>query len=417
MVKKTTELFCDFCGKDRASVEKLIAGANVNICNECVKLCDQILGDQKEKDKVEPKKLQNLNPHEIRKYLDEHVIGQDHAKMVISVAVTNHYKRVFNQPKNLELEKSNVLLIGPTGTGKTLLARTIARYCEVPFTIADATTLTEAGYVGDDVESVIAKLLDKANYDVDKAERGIIFLDEIDKIARKGENISITRDVSGEGVQQALLKLIEGTIVRVPPQGGRKHPNAEMIEVDTTNILFICSGAFIGIEDILKNKSDHTNIGFQSKLKKLELTSELYKKLDQSDLTKFGLIPEFIGRLSTIGVLNELTHEELVKIISEPKHSIEKQYQWLFEVDGIELKLPIDAKKAIAAKAEKLGTFARGLRQIIEKALLPWQYNAKQLATEGVTELVIRPDTIDKEADPVIIREDSTKAQRRQVEN
>ncbi len=417
MVKKTTELFCDFCGKDRASVEKLIAGANVNICNECVKLCDQILGDQKEKDKVEPKKLQNLNPHEIRKYLDEHVIGQDHAKMVISVAVTNHYKRVFNQPKNLELEKSNVLLIGPTGTGKTLLARTIARYCEVPFTIADATTLTEAGYVGDDVESVIAKLLDKANYDVDKAERGIIFLDEIDKIARKGENISITRDVSGEGVQQALLKLIEGTVVRVPPQGGRKHPNQEMIEVDTSNILFICSGAFIGIEDILKNKSDHTNIGFQSKLKKLELTSELYKKLDQSDLTKFGLIPEFIGRLSTIGVLNELTHEELVKIISEPKHSIEKQYQWLFEVDGIELKLPIDAKKAIAAKAEKLGTFARGLRQIIEKALLPWQYNAKQLATEGVTELVIRPDTIDKEADPVIIREDSTKAQRRQVEN
>jgi ATP-dependent Clp protease ATP-binding subunit ClpX len=417
MVKKTTELFCDFCGKDRASVEKLIAGANVNICNECVKLCDQILGDQKEKDKVQPKKLQNLNPHEIRKYLDEHVIGQDHAKMVISVAVTNHYKRVFNQPKNLELEKSNVLLIGPTGTGKTLLARTIARYCEVPFTIADATTLTEAGYVGDDVESVIAKLLDKANYDVDKAERGIIFLDEIDKIARKGENISITRDVSGEGVQQALLKLIEGTVVRVPPQGGRKHPNQEMIEVDTSNILFICSGAFIGIEDILKNKSDHTNIGFQSKLKKLELTSELYKKLDQSDLTKFGLIPEFIGRLSTIGVLNELTHEELVKIISEPKHSIEKQYQWLFKVDGIELKLPIDAKKAIAAKAEKLGTFARGLRQIIEKALLPWQYNAKQLATEGVTELVIRPDTIDKEADPVIIREDSTKAQRRQVEN
>ncbi len=417
MVKKTTELFCDFCGKDRASVEKLIAGANVNICIECVKLCDQILDDQKEKDKVEPKKLQNLNPHEIRKYLDEHVIGQDHAKMVISVAVTNHYKRVFNQPKNLELEKSNVLLIGPTGTGKTLLARTIARYCEVPFTIADATTLTEAGYVGDDVESVIAKLLDKANYDVAKAERGIIFLDEIDKIARKGENISITRDVSGEGVQQALLKLIEGTVVRVPPQGGRKHPNQEMIEVDKSNILFICSGAFIGIEDILKNKSDHTNIGFQSKLKKLELTSELYKKLDQSDLTKFGLIPEFIGRLSTIGVLNELTHEELVKIISEPKHSIEKQYQWLFEVDGIELKLPIDAKKAIAAKAEKLGTFARGLRQIIEKALLPWQYNAKQLATEGVTELVIRPDTIDKEADPVIIREDSTKAQRRQVEN
>ena len=411
MAKSTTDLFCDFCGKDRAHVEKLIAGANVNICNECVKLCDQILGDQKEKDKVQPKKLQNLNPHEIRKYLDEHVIGQDHAKMVISVAVTNHYKRVFNQPKNLELEKSNVLLIGPTGTGKTLLARTIARYCEVPFTIADATTLTEAGYVGDDVESVIAKLLDKANYDVTRAQQGIIFLDEVDKIARKSENVSITRDVSGEGVQQALLKLIEGTIVRVPPQGGRKHPNAEMIEVDTTNILFIC------IEDILKNKSDHTNIGFQSKLKKLELTSELYKKLDQSDLTKFGLIPEFIGRLSTIGVLNELTHEELVKIISEPKHSIEKQYQWLFEVDGIELKLPIDAKKAIAAKAEKLGTFARGLRQIIEKALLPWQYNAKQLVAEGVTELVIRPETIDKGTDPVIIREDSTKTNRRKVEN
>ena len=416
MVKKTTELFCDFCGKDRASVEKLIAGANVNICNECVKLCDQILGDQKEKPREESK-LQDLDPHKIREHLDQHVIGQDHAKMVISVAVAEHYKRVYKPPKNLELEKSNVLLVGPTGTGKTLLAKTIARYLDVPFTIADATTLTEAGYVGDDVESVIAKLLDKANYDVDKAERGIIFLDEIDKIARKGENISITRDVSGEGVQQALLKLIEGTIVRVPPQGGRKHPNAEMIEVDTTNILFICSGAFIGIEDILKNKSDHTNIGFQSKLKKLELTSELYKKLDQSDLTKFGLIPEFIGRLSTIGVLNELTHEELVKIISEPKHSIEKQYQWLFEVDGIELKLPIDAKKAIAAKAEKLGTFARGLRQIIEKVLLPWQYNAKQLVAEGVTELVIRPETIDKGTDPVIIREDSTKTNRRKVEN
>ncbi len=416
MAKSTTDLFCDFCGKDRAHVEKLIAGANVNICNECVKLCDQILGDQKEKPREESK-LQDLDPHKIREHLDQHVIGQDHAKMVISVAVAEHYKRVYKPPKNLELEKSNVLLVGPTGTGKTLLAKTIARYLDVPFTIADATTLTEAGYVGDDVESVIAKLLDKSDYDVTRAQQGIIFLDEVDKIARKSENVSITRDVSGEGVQQALLKLIEGTIVRVPPQGGRKHPNAEMIEVDTTNILFICSGAFIGIEDILKNKSDHTNIGFQSKLKKLELTSELYKKLDQSDLTKFGLIPEFIGRLSTIGVLNELTHEELVKIISEPKHSIEKQYQWLFEVDGIELKLPIDAKKAIAAKAEKLGTFARGLRQIIEKALLPWQYNAKQLATEGVTELVIRPDTIDKEADPVIIREDSTKAQRRQVEN
>jgi ATP-dependent Clp protease ATP-binding subunit ClpX len=416
MAKSTTDLFCDFCGKDRAHVEKLIAGANVNICNECVKLCDQILGDQKEKHREESK-LQDLDPHKIREHLDQHVIGQDHAKMVISVAVAEHYKRVYKPPKNLELEKSNVLLVGPTGTGKTLLAKTIARYLDVPFTIADATTLTEAGYVGDDVESVIAKLLDKSDYDVTRAQQGIIFLDEVDKIARKSENVSITRDVSGEGVQQALLKLIEGTIVRVPPQGGRKHPNAEMIEVDTTNILFICSGTFIGIEDILKNKSDHTSIGFQSRLKKLTIASELYEKLDQNDLTKFGLIPEFIGRLSTIGILNELTQDELVRIISEPKHSIEKQYQWSFKIDGIELKLPIDAKKAIAIKAEKLGTFARGLRQIIEKALLPWQYNAKQLVAEGVTELVIRPETIDKGTDPVIIREDSTKTNRRKVEN
>tara|TARA_Y100000310_G_scaffold343436_1_gene451044 strand:- start:339 stop:1586 length:1248 start_codon:yes stop_codon:yes gene_type:complete len=415
MVKKTTELLCDFCGKDRAQVEKLIAGANVSICNECVKLCDQILEDQK--DKTQPKKLNSIDPHDVKHFLDEHVIGQEHAKMVISVAVAEHYKRVFNNPKNLELEKSNVLLIGPTGTGKTLLARVVAKYCDVPFTIADATTLTEAGYVGDDVESVIAKLLDKADYDVTRAQQGIIFLDEIDKIARKSENVSITRDVSGEGVQQALLKLIEGTIVRVPPQGGRKHPNAEMIEIDTSNILFICSGAFIGIEDILKNKSDHTSIGFNSKLKKLALTSELYDKLDQNDLTKYGLIPEFIGRLSTIGILRELTQEELVKIISEPKHSIEKQYKWSFQVDGIELKIPIDAKKSIAVKAEKLGTFARGLRQIIEKALLPWQYNSKQLSSEGVIELVIRPETIDNGTDPVIIREDSTKAQRKQVKN
>ena len=417
MAKKTKELHCDFCGKDRSDVEKLIAGANVNICNECVKLCDQILEDQTEKESKPKRTLQSLNPHKIKKFLDEHVIGQEHAKMVMSVAVANHYKRIYNKPADIDIEKSNVLLIGPTGTGKTLLAKTIAKYCDVPFTIADATTLTEAGYVGDDVESVIAKLLDKSDYDVAKAEQGIIFLDEIDKIARKSENVSITRDVSGEGVQQALLKLIEGTVVRVPPQGGRKHPNQEMIDVDTTNILFICSGAFVGIEDILKNKSDQTNIGFNAGLKKLSKTSELYEKLDQTDLTKFGLIPEFIGRLSTIGILGELTQDELVKIISEPKNAIEKQFQWLFEQDGLELKIPIDAKKAIAKKASELGTYARGLRQIIEKTMLPWQYNARQLAEEGVTELVIRPDTIDSGVDPVIIREDSTTQQRRQVEN
>ena len=414
MAKKTKDLFCDFCGKERHEVEKLIAGANVNICNECVKLCDRILVDQESKTEKKNKvQLETIDPHMVKAYLDEHVIGQEHAKMVMAVAVASHYKRIFNKPKHIEIEKSNALLIGPTGTGKTLLAKTIAKYCDVPFTIADATTLTEAGYVGDDVESVIAKLLDVADYDVEKAQQGIIFLDEIDKIARKSENVSITRDVSGEGVQQALLKLIEGTIVRVPPQGGRKHPNAEMIDVDTSNILFICSGAFVGIEDILKNKSDNTNIGFNSNLKDLNTTKELYDKLDQSDLTKFGLIPEFVGRLSTVGILSELTQEELVRIISEPKNAIEKQFKWLLKEDGIELKIPIDAKKAIAKKAGVLGTYARGLRQIIEKVMLPWQYNAKQLASEGVTELVIRPDTIDNGLDPVIIREDSTK-QRRQ---
>ena len=417
MAKKTKELFCDFCGKDRSNVEKLIAGANVNICNECVKLCDQILEDQSEKETKPQAKLKSLDPHKIKKFLDEHVIGQEHAKMVMSVAVANHYKRIYNKPADIDIEKSNALLIGPTGTGKTLLAKTIAKYCDVPFTIADATTLTEAGYVGDDVESVVAKLLDSAEYDITKAEQGIIFLDEIDKIARKSENVSITRDVSGEGVQQALLKLIEGTVVRVPPQGGRKHPNQEMIEVDTTNILFICSGAFVGIEDILKNKSDATNIGFNAGLRKLTRTAELYEKLDQTDLTKYGLIPEFIGRLSTVGVLGELTQDELVRIISEPKNAIEKQFQWLFAQDGLELKIPIDAKKSIAKKASELGTFARGLRQIIEKTMLKWQYNARSLANEGVTELVIRPDTIDSGLDPVIIREDSTKEQRRKVEN
>ena len=417
MAKKTKELYCDFCGKDRSDVEKLIAGANVNICNECVKLCDQILEDQTDKESKTKRTLKSLDPHKIKKFLDEHVIGQDHAKMVMSVAVANHYKRIYNKPADIDIEKSNALLIGPTGTGKTLLAKTIAKYCDVPFTIADATTLTEAGYVGDDVESVVAKLLDSAEYDITKAEQGIIFLDEIDKIARKSENVSITRDVSGEGVQQALLKLIEGTVVRVPPQGGRKHPQQEMIEVDTTNILFICSGAFVGIEDILKNKSDATNIGFNSGLKKLTKTAELYEKLDQTDLTKYGLIPEFIGRLSTVGVLGELTQDELVRIISEPKNAIEKQFQWLFAQDGLELKIPIDAKKAIAKKASELGTFARGLRQIIEKTMLKWQYDARSLANEGVTELVIRPDTIDSGLDPVIIREDSTKQQRRTIEN
>ena len=417
MAKKTKELYCDFCGKDRSDVEKLIAGANVNICNECVKLCDQILEDQTDKESKPKRTLQSLDPHKIKKFLDEHVIGQDHAKMVMSVAVANHYKRIYNKPADIDIEKSNALLIGPTGTGKTLLAKTIAKYCDVPFTIADATTLTEAGYVGDDVESVVAKLLDSAEYDITKAEQGIIFLDEIDKIARKSENVSITRDVSGEGVQQALLKLIEGTVVRVPPQGGRKHPQQEMIDVDTTNILFICSGAFVGIEDILKNKSDATTIGFNAGLKKLAKTAELYEKLDQNDLTKYGLIPEFIGRLSTVGVLGELTQDELVRIISEPKNAIEKQFQWLFAQDGLELKIPIDAKKAIAKKASELGTFARGLRQIIEKTMLKWQYDARSLANEGVTELVIRPDTIDSGVDPVIIREDSTKQQRRKIEN